>query len=177
MAYRNSKKYRKIWETFYGPIPSGFEIHHIDGNKHNNSLENLKCVSIQEHYDIHFKQGDLEACHAIGIRLNKKSKTGWRHSEETIAKLRKPKRSKENYKKTEEHKRKIGDAHRGKKRSPRPEEVKQKLRKPKSDEFKKRVSETMSGVSKKVEQCPHCDKIGGVNVMKRFHFDNCKQKK
>ena len=25
--------------------------------------------------------------------------------------------------------------------------------------------------------CPHCNKTGGSNIMPRFHFDNCKQKK
>jgi hypothetical protein len=25
-------------------------------------------------------------------------------------------------------------------------------------------------------QCPHCDKTGGLGVMKRWHFENCKQK-
>lgn len=25
-------------------------------------------------------------------------------------------------------------------------------------------------------QCPHCDKIGAANLMKRWHFDNCKSK-
>ena len=174
MAYRNSKKYRKVWEDFYGSIPYGFEIHHIDGNRDNNSLDNLKCVSMQEHYDIHFKQGDSAACHAISLRLNQKPNTGWRHSEESLCKMRKPKQRKEGYKLSDEHKRKIGDAHRGKKRSPRPEEVRQKLRVPKSDAFKKRVSEKMSGVSKNLEQCPHCSKVGGVNVMRRFHFNNCK---
>lgn len=24
--------------------------------------------------------------------------------------------------------------------------------------------------------CPHCQKIGGIAIMKRWHFDNCKQK-
>ena len=37
--------YRKIWETHNGEIPKdtdgrSFEIHHIDGNRNNNSIEN-----------------------------------------------------------------------------------------------------------------------------------------
>lgn len=30
---------------------------------------------------------------------------------------------------------------------------------------------------KPVVACPHCGKEGGVGIMKRWHFDNCKQKK
>ena len=73
MSYR--PKYRKIWEDSHGPIPLDdlgrpYEIHHKDGNYLNNSLDNLQCVSIQEHYDIHFAQGDFWACQAISFRLN-----------------------------------------------------------------------------------------------------------
>jgi hypothetical protein len=57
--------YRKIYEKIKGPIPKGYEIHHIDGNHNNNDIDNLKCVSIQEHYEIHKKQGDWGACRKI----------------------------------------------------------------------------------------------------------------
>lgn len=40
------------------------------------------------------------------------------------------------------------------------EQAKQKMRKPRE----------------KIK-CPHCDKIGGNNLMHRYHFDNCKQNK
>lgn len=173
MAYRNSKKYREIWEKANGRIPPGYEIHHIDGDRDNNSLENLTCVSIQEHYDIHYKQGDLEACHAISLRINKKPLKGWRHSLETINKLRKPKKNKEGYKKTEEQKRRIGDANRGRKLPPISEETRQKRKKPKSEIFKKRVSDALMGVKKTQIQCPHCGVVGGVNIMQRHHFSNC----
>jgi hypothetical protein len=67
--------YRELWIHHNGPIPKddqgrSFEIHHINGNRNDNRLENLKCVSIQEHYDIHLKQGDLGACTLIANKLN-----------------------------------------------------------------------------------------------------------
>lgn len=66
--------YRKIWEAVNGPIPYDtdgrrMEIHHVDGNRRNNSLENLKLVTIQEHYDIHYAQGDWAACQSIANRM------------------------------------------------------------------------------------------------------------
>ena len=64
--YRNHKQ---IYEKYYGPIPEGYEIHHIDGNTLNNNLENLKAVTLQEHYAIHFQQGDFGACRLISLRM------------------------------------------------------------------------------------------------------------
>ncbi len=72
--YCGTNKYRKIYENHYGPIPKDndgrkYEIHHIDGNKKNNHLSNLKCVSIQEHYDIHYSQKDWSACLIMADRM------------------------------------------------------------------------------------------------------------
>ena len=66
--------YRKIWEDNNGPIPYDvlgrrMEIHHIDGNRKNSSIENLQLLTIIEHYDIHHKQGDWGACQSIINRM------------------------------------------------------------------------------------------------------------
>lgn len=67
--------YRKIWEEKYGKIPKDdegrpYEIHHVDGNRNNNSIENLVCITIKEHYDTHYKQGDYGACVMIAKRMS-----------------------------------------------------------------------------------------------------------
>lgn len=41
--------HRAMWEKSHGPIPSGREIHHIDGNPLNNVLSNLECLTPGEH--------------------------------------------------------------------------------------------------------------------------------
>ena len=47
--YSNTTKFhRLIWETFVGEIPEDYQIDHIDTNKGNNSLENLRCVTPKE---------------------------------------------------------------------------------------------------------------------------------
>lgn len=33
------------------------------------------------------------------------------------------------------------------------------------------------GVARPTQTCPHCDKVGGLGNMTRWHFDNCKDKK
>ena len=45
--------HRSVWTFHNGPIPEGFVIHHIDGNKANNELENLELLPIGEHHSIH----------------------------------------------------------------------------------------------------------------------------
>lgn len=67
--------YRKIWEQFNGKIPIDnqgrpYEIHHIDGDRNNNSIENLMCVSIEDHYKIHYQQNDFGACVMIAKRMS-----------------------------------------------------------------------------------------------------------
>jgi len=74
MTIYSPNSHRRIYIEHYGPIPKDedgrtYEIHHIDGDHSNNDPANLKCVSIQEHYDIHYAQGDWGACFAMAKRM------------------------------------------------------------------------------------------------------------
>lgn len=40
--------HRLVWETFKDKIKSGLEIDHMDGNKHNNNITNLRLVTHSE---------------------------------------------------------------------------------------------------------------------------------
>lgn len=71
---KGSKQHLKVWKDNFGPIPKddegrSYEIHHIDGNHGNNDINNLKLVSMQEHYNIHYEQGDLAACLIMSKRM------------------------------------------------------------------------------------------------------------
>jgi len=95
-------RYREIWEKVHGKIPIDefgrtYDIHHIDGNRSNNNIENLICVSIEDHYKLHLSQSkdgnikDLASVRLLSYRLNKKvcNLQGWTPSEETKEKIRK----------------------------------------------------------------------------------------
>lgn len=60
------------------------------------------------------------------------------------------------------------------------EETKRKryenVRKPRTEDQKRSVSEKLSGVKKPLETCPYCKKIGGKPQIRRWHFENCPSK-
>lgn len=48
--------HRGCWEAHNGPIPEKYIVHHIDGNRLNNDIENLKCMTKNEHTKLHNNQ-------------------------------------------------------------------------------------------------------------------------
>jgi hypothetical protein len=71
--------WRKIWEKHYGEIPVDkqgrtYEIHHIDGDRSNNDITNLLCISIDEHYEIHMSNGEFKAASLIAWRMKNPEK-------------------------------------------------------------------------------------------------------
>ena len=51
--------YRKVYEDNYGPIPEGYQIHHIDGNHENDEPSNLMAVTPEEHARLHIEAGTM----------------------------------------------------------------------------------------------------------------------
>lgn len=48
-----------IWEKENGIIPEGYHLHHINGDKLDNRIENLRMMSRSDHTKLHWKQGDI----------------------------------------------------------------------------------------------------------------------
>lgn len=39
----------KVWKHHHGAVPPSHHVHHSNGDRSNNSIENLECLSIEEH--------------------------------------------------------------------------------------------------------------------------------
>ena len=52
--------HRYVWIKERGAIPTGYHIHHINGDILDNRIENLKCLSSSDHSKLHDKEGRLE---------------------------------------------------------------------------------------------------------------------
>jgi len=50
---KNEFAHRRIWEQVYGAIPNGYMIHHKNGDKLDNRLDNLQLVDELTHHRIH----------------------------------------------------------------------------------------------------------------------------
>jgi hypothetical protein len=60
-----------MWEEKWGlEVPKGCVIHHLDWNKSNNTVENLVCLTCEEHERVHNIVGG-EAGKALGYELVK----------------------------------------------------------------------------------------------------------
>lgn len=58
--------YRRIYEKYHDVIlSSDIDIHHIDGNRKNNDIDNLLAVTREEHIKIHLEQGDHGAANLL----------------------------------------------------------------------------------------------------------------
>ena len=42
-----------VWESHFGPVPKGMEIHHVNGDKLDNRIENLKALTRLQHKRLH----------------------------------------------------------------------------------------------------------------------------
>jgi hypothetical protein len=76
----NKMLHRLIWEKIHGPIPPYHVIHHKDGNKLNNSIDNLECLSQSEHSRLH----RLQDSERYAKRMSERSEElhQWHRSEE-----------------------------------------------------------------------------------------------
>lgn len=167
---RSRTKYRLLWEKHFGPIPVDeenrpYEIHHIDGNISNNDLSNLKCVSLQEHFNIHLKQGDYWACQAILIRLQIPEE-----ERQKIIKLSALARKgiprpdmigDRNPMRNPEYVKKVSEATKGK---------------PKSEEGRKSIGDAQRRRLLEKIECQYCGKKLDVLNHNRWHGSNCRRK-
>ena len=55
---RKTREHRFVWEQAHGPIPPHLVVHHLNGNKTDNRLQNLCLVTRARHAHIHSAKED-----------------------------------------------------------------------------------------------------------------------
>lgn len=79
------RMHRYVWEYYNGEIPKGYQIHHIDHDKSNNSIENLKIISISKHMKMHSDENVKEHCESMIKNLDENARpkaSEWHKSKE-----------------------------------------------------------------------------------------------
>jgi hypothetical protein len=75
---RDIRAHRCMWETFIGTIPLGYCIDHIDRNRTNNCLSNLRIVTFSNNVrnsDKYHRKGAFKTSKYVGVHYNKRDKT------------------------------------------------------------------------------------------------------
>lgn len=72
-----------VWKYHNGEVKKGHHIHHVNGDKSNNDISNLKCISVKEHFKEHDSEERQEKnlIHINNIRPKTKI---WHSSQEGI---------------------------------------------------------------------------------------------
>lgn len=170
-------KHLKIWKDHFGDIPRdtdgrSYEIHHRDGNHSNNCIENLQLVTAQEHYDIHFAQGDYGACFKIATRLmmssEERSEIARKAAQKLVAEGRHHLQNSEWQK--ERARKQIANGNNpfvgG--------EIQRRSNRERVASGKHHFITKNPGKNQPLVTCPHCGKMGANAIMHRYHFDRCR---
>ena len=183
----NSSIHRRLYIKNHGSIPIDengrfYEIHHIDGNHNNNNINNLQLVTIQEHYTIHYSQGDWAACLVMSKRMRitpeEKSLLASKHTQQRIANGTHPFLGKE---KSSERARKRTAEGKNPFLGGRIQRESNKRRKEAGTHHLLKNTMAHDSIARGTHTslikwvCPHCSKSGkGGTNYERWHGDNCR---
>lgn len=73
-----------VWKCKYGGIEKGLHIHHKDGDKSNNHIENLECLTVKEHVSKHEMSEERAAKNFIHVSKIRPLAKKWHASAEGL---------------------------------------------------------------------------------------------
>lgn len=81
----HQRMHRYVWEYYCGKIPEGFQVHHIDGDKSNNSIDNLALMTESAHQKLHgAEESRKEALRETLEKYGRPAAIKWHKSEAGI---------------------------------------------------------------------------------------------
>lgn len=57
--------HRYVWEFYNGKIPAFCQVHHKDGNKDNNDIDNLELLRSGEHQKQHWQNRTMQSANSM----------------------------------------------------------------------------------------------------------------
>ncbi len=77
---RSGRLHHNVWKTAHGPIPTGHHIHHRDGDRSNNQLENLELMDEFRHHSLHMSSSERKMASAANlVKHAVPAAAKWRH--------------------------------------------------------------------------------------------------
>jgi endogenous inhibitor of DNA gyrase (YacG/DUF329 family) len=74
--------HRYVWEKEVGPIPAGYHVHHINGNKADNRIDNLSIMTARGHERLHGQEIERKQKQRENQKIAVKYAPEWHRSEE-----------------------------------------------------------------------------------------------
>ena len=79
---KGKRLHRAVWEYHNGDIPKGYHIHHKDGDRTHNGIDNLALVYGRDHLSEHMNDPERAAQSRQSFKAAKEAACKWHGSEE-----------------------------------------------------------------------------------------------
>lgn len=80
--HKGKRLHRAVWQYFYGEIPEGYHVHHINGNKTDNRIENLQLKLESEHLSYHSNLPEAREHQMKAIKCAQEKAKLWHKTDE-----------------------------------------------------------------------------------------------
>ncbi len=74
---KGKRLHRTVWEYHNGEIPEGYDIHHIDGDRAHNDLDNLQMLPETEHGSLHMSEPERKEKSRQSIEKAREAAKAW----------------------------------------------------------------------------------------------------
>lgn len=78
---KGRRLHREVWKYHNGDIPNGYHVHHKDGDRSNNAIENLTLMLGHDHLSGHMNKPERKAASREAINRAIAAAPAWHHSE------------------------------------------------------------------------------------------------
>ena len=82
---KGKRLHRVVWEHHNGAIPKGYHVHHIDGDRSNNDIDNLSLLYGRDHLSEHMRTPERREQSARAADIARPYANKWHGSEAGLA--------------------------------------------------------------------------------------------